>query len=426
MVYASIVGRWQQWRWFLIPLGLVVAGVSLFLFSPPLARYTKALTRILSPPQEAPVVVPRLPRYTQALTLGQGMEWRFAPLVIDVNGDGAPDLVATARLADPALSIWWGDGHTFTPATPTWTNIGYAALTTGDINHDGCPDLVGSSHFGKVQTLLSDGKGGFTEMIMQREDGYVATQLADVNGDGELDLILLGFQKLGIEIYLGDGQGHWTLHTRLPNPPAGRTMPGRDLVVGDLNHDGHVDIVAAFNRWGLYIYYGDGRGGFTGGPVDFIPPQVFGSIAASLALGDVNHDGHLDLVIQGTAWGRDEANGPDVYLGDGRGGWQASSMGLKALKIATAGLALGDLDQDGHVDLIVGGNVTGELQSGYGLFWFRGDGQGGWHLVQESGLPTQGLAIPHGVRLADLDRDGVPEIISLHGGAGNITIWKRQ
>jgi hypothetical protein len=203
-------------------------------------------------------------------------------------------------------------------------------------------------------------------------------------------------------------------------------MPGRDLVVGDLNHDGHVDIVAAFNRWGLYIYYGDGRGGFTGSPVDFIPPQVFGSIAASLALGDVNHDGHLDLVIQGTAWGRDEANGPDVYLGDGRGGWQASSMGLKALKIATAGLALGDLDQDGHVDLIVGGNVTGELQSGYGLFWFRGDGQGGWHLVQESGLPTQGLAIPHGARLADLDRDGVPEIISLHGGAGNITIWKRQ
>jgi hypothetical protein len=242
MVYASIVGRWQQWRWFLIPLGLVVAGVSLFLFSPPLARYTQDLTRILSPPQEAPVVVPPLPRYTQALTLGQGMEWRFAPLVIDVNGDGAPDLVATARLADPALSIWWGDGHTFTPATPTWTNIGYAALTTGDINHDGCPDLVGASHFGKVQTLLSDGKGGFTETIMQREDGYVATQLANVNGDGELDLILLGFQKLGIEIYLGDGHGHWTLHTRLPNPPAGRTMPGRDLVVGDLNHDGHVDI----------------------------------------------------------------------------------------------------------------------------------------------------------------------------------------
>jgi hypothetical protein len=403
-----------------------VAGASLFSLPLPLARYTKAFTLALSQPQTTPVVVPSLPRYTLALTLGSDMEWRFAPLVMDVNGDGTLDLVATARLADPALYLWRGDGHTFTPATPTWTNIGYGALATGDINHDGAPDIVVASHFSKVQTLLSDGKGGFTETIMQRQDGYVATQLADVNGDGELDLILLGFQKAGIEIYFGDGHGHWTLHTKLPTASPGRTVPGRDLVLGDLNHDGHVDLVAAFNRWGLYIYYGDGRGGFTGGPVDFIPPRMFDSIAVSLALGDVNHDGHLDLAINGTFVGRYEANGPDVYLGDGRGGWQAASTGLKVLKVATGGLALRDLDQDGHIDLIVGGNVTGALQSGYGLFWFRGDGQGGWHLVQESGLPTQGLAIPYGVAVADLDRTGTPQIMTLHGGAGRITIWKRQ
>lgn len=305
-MYAHIVGRWQRWRWCLALLGLVVAGASLLTSCAPYARPepTAGSARGGAP----------LPRYTKALTLGQDMEWRFAPLVVDVNGDGAPALVATARLTDPALYIWRGAGHTFAPATPTWSNIGYAALATGDINHDGYPDIVGASHFGKVQTLLSDGKGGFTETIMPRQDGYVAAQLADVNGDGELDLILLGLQKAGIEIYFGDGQGHWTLHTRLPEPPPGRTMPGRDLVVGDLNHDGHVDLVAAFNRWGLYIYYGDGRGGFTGGPVDFISPQAFGSIAASLALGDVNHDGHPDLVINGTSVGREEGNGPDVYL----------------------------------------------------------------------------------------------------------------
>jgi len=90
-------------------------------------------------------------------------------------------------------------------------------------------------------------------------------------------------------------------------------------------------------------------------------------------------------------------------------------------------MAMGDLDQDGHVDLIAAGNVTGELRSGYGLFWFRGDGRGGWQLVPESGLPTKGLSFPHGVTLADLDRDGTPEIIALHGGSqGSITIWKRQ
>jgi FG-GAP-like repeat len=150
-------------------------------------------------------------------------------------------------------------------------------------------------------------------------------------------------------------------------------------------------------------------------------------MGVSLALEDVNHDGHPDLVINGTFLGRDVANGPDVYLGDGRGGWKASSVGLKVLKVAAPGMALGDLDQGGHLDLIVGGNVTGELRSGYGLFWFRSDGKGGWQLVQESGLPSQGLAVPHGVALADLDRDGAPEIIALHGGGqGTITLWKRQ
>jgi len=368
---------------------------------------------------------PPLPTYVKALTLGAGKEWRFNPLLIDINGDGHLDLVAAARLSQPALHIWLGDGKgTFTPLKPTWTDIGYGALATGDISGDGFPDIVTASHFGRVQTLLSDGKGRFTEKILRGEDGYVAAQLADVNGDGHLDLILVGYEKVGIEVYFGDGTGNWKLHTRLPEPRPGPTTPGRALVVGDLNHDGHLDLVAAFQRWGVFIYYGDGKGGFSGGPATFRLPA---DTPESLALGDVNKDGYPDIVVNGNVGGRDQANGPDVYLGDGHGGWKASSAGLKVLKFGSAGLALGDLDGDGNLDIVVGGTVTGHAQDGSGLFWFRGDGKGGWSLVQDSGLPTKGLSVVHSITLADVDHDGFPEIIALSGGDnGAITMWKRR
>jgi hypothetical protein len=58
-------------------------------------------------------------------------------------------------------AFWSGDGKgIFTAIAPTWINIAYAALVTGDINGDGFPDIVVASHFGRVQILFSDGKGG--------------------------------------------------------------------------------------------------------------------------------------------------------------------------------------------------------------------------------------------------------------------------
>jgi hypothetical protein len=364
-------------------------------------------------------------RYALAATLGEPAEWRFQPLVVDVDRDGHLDLVATARLVKNYLTIWLGDGKLgFRRLPPTWADLGYGAVATGDVNGDGWPDFVAASHFPRLQVLLSDGRGGFTDSIVPRNDGHVAAQLVDVDSDGKLDLILLGFQHAGLEILLADGVGTWTRHRALPEIRPGRTMPGRALAVGDLDRDGHVDVVAAFNRWGIYVYHGDGRGGFTGGHTDLAAES---REFQALALADVNRDGHLDLVINGTSLGRDRANGPDVYLGDGRGGWKASSRGLKVLRVASIGLGVGDLDGDGFLDIVAAGNQDGDAAAGYGLFWFRGDGTGGWRLVEDSGLPTKGLSVPHSITLADLDRDGALEIVVLSGGQdGRFTIWRKE
>src|SRR2546429_1827659 len=102
--------------------------------------------------------------------------------------------------------------------------------------------------------------------------------------------------------------------------------------------------------------------------------QVFESVA----LADVNKDAHPDIVFNGTFFGPDQPNGPDVYLGDGQGGWKASSDGLKVIQFPSAGIALGGFHQDGKIDIVAGGNGTRAVASGDGVVWVMGGGEGGW------------------------------------------------
>src|SRR5437773_10226710 len=134
-------GPGKRWLGAVTAVGLVAGCAGLFHSTPSAPSRSEALPH----------------NYAKALTIRSGTEWRFRPLAVVLNRDGHLDLVATARLAKPALQRWLGDGKgNFTPTTPTWTDIGYAALATGDINGDGFPDIVAASHFGRVQTLLSD------------------------------------------------------------------------------------------------------------------------------------------------------------------------------------------------------------------------------------------------------------------------------
>src|SRR5262249_59780511 len=92
---------------------------------------------------------------------------------------------------------------------------------------------------------------------------------------------------------------------------------------------------------------------------------------------------------------------PVVYLGNSQGQWTRASDGLDIFKGRGQGIALGDLNNDGHVDLVVGGNVTGAIgDQAYGLFLFTGDGQGHWTFQPDSGLPRECLARPYATSLA--------------------------
>jgi hypothetical protein len=359
------------------------------------------------------------PRYDKAVLLGQGAQWRPYPLLVDMNGDGHLDLVATHRvpLENNALHIWLGTGQGTLNAVPqTWPSPGYAALAAGDINHDGHLDLLAASHFHELLTFFGDGTGRLTAAVRKTPDGYVAAKLADVNGDGHLDAIVLGYDKAGLEVYLGDGTGQWTRVAQL--------MPGnigRDLAVADINGDGKLDIVAVFEH-GVAVFLQDGTGGWSQSP-----PNAYALRGQfwNVAVGDVNQDGHLDLALNGQFLGRSLPHGPDVYLGDGTGGWTPASNGLKVFQLHSHGIALGDVDDDGCLDLVVGGNATGRIDAtAYGLFLFTGDCRGNWTLQPDSGLPSEGLTFPRGIALGDLNHDGLLDIVVAHAAEGGyLSVW---
>jgi hypothetical protein len=362
--------------------------------------------------------------YEAAIFLGDGREWRPYPLIVDINRDGHLDIVATHRspIHDNALHIWLGDGAKhFRALNPTWPSPGYAGLAAGDINRDGHLDLLAASHFNRFHTFLGDGAGHFTDTVVTTPDGYTASQLADLDGDGNPDAIVLGWQERGIEIYRGDGTGKWTLTARLMEGAI-----GRDLAIADINEDGKTDIVALAANRGVTIFLQTRMDAWSAHPANFFSAtREF----RSAAVGDINQDGHIDIALNGGFQGPLKQNGPDVYLGDGRGQWTAASTGLKVLQSPPSwGIALGDLNRDGHLDMVAGGNTTGQTgNTAHGLFLFTGDGRGQWNLQEQSGLPATGLVQPYGIRLGDLNHDDRLDIIVVHGATedtgGYVAVW---
>jgi hypothetical protein len=170
--------------------------------------------------------------------------------VADVNGDGKPDIISSNGDYTPSsygVSVLLGNGNgTFQAAQTTALSAKPFFLDVGDINGDGKPDLVagtfsGSSYpnySGGVVVLLGNGNGTFTaglNMNLGLENFYQT--LADVNGDGKLDLVTASFTKDIASVYLGNGDGTFAspLNTVVPQT--------YNVRVADLNGDGRPDLL---------------------------------------------------------------------------------------------------------------------------------------------------------------------------------------
>ena len=213
--------------------------------------------------------------------------------------------------------------------------------------------------------------------------------LVDVDGDGDLDLISTASgpsndRKIN-RVYLNDGSGNFT--------DSGQTLGTNDtygLAIGDVDGDGDVDIVAgnANNGSAVLFYLNDGSGAFTLNA----GATISGFNTGELELLDLDNDGDLDLYVGGL-------NDPNrVYLNDGSGNF--SDTGQLLADEQTLGVEAGDIDGDGDIDVYEttgGGDIN--------RFWFN-DGSGTF-----TAGPSLGSARAWNSALGDVDGDGDLDLI---------------
>lgn len=243
----------------------------------------------------------------------------------DVNGDGLPDLLLVdqdSSSPDTGATIYLNNGDgTFRMGQNIIQNSQDSApqdARLADVNEDGCPDAVIADLIGGVWVALGDCNGNFgTPTLIRTGESNAAIQVADVNGDGHLDIVMSTFPGLTenfgdgltsamagpgltsgdtVVVLLGDGKGNFSVARNYVGPGQSTS-----LAVADFNGDGHADIVTANNDTdSVSVYLNDGRGGF-GFPQGIFVDQpgdgVINAPVSGVDFADLNGDGKPDVVF---------------------------------------------------------------------------------------------------------------------------------
>jgi hypothetical protein len=314
------------------------------------------------------------------------------------EGEGV--LLGAVVRQGPGPKIWRRQGaqwEEWSRGLPTAFSCG-GSVAFGDFNEDGLLDALVAGHCGGVSLYLGNGKGEWqgSPRNVSKTDADVA-RIADLNGDGHLDVVVLDWKLKGngATLYLGDGKGGFREVRGQGLPEEGGA---HDLLVRDLNGDGKPDL-ALPGKDGLWVYY-QKPGGWEQAKVENPLTDIHGLYWGIAAWGE-------EILVGGTT------TGVLVYRREG-GVWRVKEELTDLFSVQ--GVAAGHLGFPGRGFLLaLGTKDRDRREKGWGLYVFEKRG-GKWTLLKTTGLPDGGLGQGWFVSAFDLDGDGKEEIFAAFGG----------
>jgi hypothetical protein len=320
----------------------------------------------------------------------------------DVDHDGDNDAVS-ANLSSSTVTVALGNGDgTLGTGASYATGTSPKAVALGDINHDLLLDIVTANGAGSVSVLTGLGGGAFAP----KTDSAGVTPVRrrnDLDGDGNLDLIV-GRQG-ALSVLRGQGNGSF-----LPQVNYQVIQGPLAVEVVDMNNDGKLDAVTWDRTSGplgtsyILVYPGNGLGGF--GNANAYPFAQSGGYTA-LATADLNADGKIDVLEGGDGGGATL----HVFWGNGDGTIQVPGT---SLGVSVANVAAGDVNNDGRMDLV----ITPFPSGGSWLQVLYGDGPGTFSKREFLG----GGQNPLGVAIGFMHPAGAPDVVISNQVGNNIAV----